>query len=78
MYCLATCSPNKARIGARSEKRLLLNSSPASAKTNGIRAIKTDALKSRDGTPNIFSQLGRAEGRRRSAVDTLAHDLAIG
>ena len=77
MYCLATCSPNKARIGARSEKRLLLKSSPVSAKTTGIRAAKTDAAKSRDGAPNIFSQPGRAEGRQCSAADTLLQDLPV-
>ena len=59
---MVTCSLNKARIGARSENRLLLKSEPASAKTKGIRAAKTDAPKSRDGVPNIFSQPGRAEG----------------
>ena len=71
MYCLATWSPNKARIGARSEKRLLLKSSPVSAKTTGICAAKTDVPKICDGAPNIFSQPGRAEGRQCSTVDTL-------
>ena len=70
MYFLETSSPNKARNGAMSENKLLLMFSPASAKTTGTCAAKTDAPKNRDGEPNIFSQLGRAGGRQCSAVDT--------
>lgn len=39
--CFATCSPNNARIGARSLKRLFARSSPSSARTEGMREQKT-------------------------------------
>ena len=34
-YCFATCSPKRVKSGARSEKRLLLKSSPSSAASAG-------------------------------------------